>query len=241
MLADIICLQIWGAMNLDDFAWKDLFGTFGALIGMISALITALGTMAAYKLKKAEKTAAPGTPVRILSLKEQRSLNWTVLIIKIAGYGTIILFPIWIISLIWRFGLEVKMIAILIITYLAIAALYLFILSRVRGDLSQRRSRTKSETTVTVQAPYDVAFAKCNDAILRLKCRMITLDFENGIIDSERISIWYAPFILNVKISRIDPDRCSIYVETDSAIPTTLFDFGMNSRRLTRFVREMIQ
>jgi hypothetical protein len=228
-------------MDLADFAWKDFFSAFGALIGMISALITALGAMAAYKLKKTEKATAAGTPVKLLSLKEQRSLNWTVLTIKTSAYGTMIFFPLWIGFVVWSYGLDASTIAIMIGIYVVVVALFVFILRRIRSDGSQRRSPTKSETTIAVQAPYDVAFARCNDAILRLKARVVSLDFENGIIESERMSFWHVPFILNVKISRLDADRCSIYVESDAALHTIRFDFGMNSRRVTRFVRELIQ
>ena len=77
---------------MDLSGWKEFFNTSGALIGMISALITALSAIAAYRLKKIEKASAAGVPVKLLSLKEQRSLNWNLLILKIFAWGTIIFF-----------------------------------------------------------------------------------------------------------------------------------------------------
>ena len=147
----------------------------------------------------------------------------------------------WIGFLIWLDELGATAIAILIGFYVILVASYAFLLWKLRDDGTRRRSRTKSETTIAVQAPYDVAFAKCNDAVLRLKARIISLDYDNGIIESERQSVWRVPFILNVKISRLDAERCSIHVESDTTLHTTLLDFGMNSRRVTRFVRALVQ
>ena len=221
--------------------WKDVFTAVGALIGLISALVTALGAIAAYKLKKAEKPAVVGATVKILSLKEQRSLDWSVAVVKIVGYGWIVIGPLWAAVVIWRYDLGTTEIVTIIVGIIVLAALFLFLLSKLRGDLSKRRSRTKYETTISVQAPYDLVFSKCHNAALRLKARIILLDFENGIIESERKSDWLMPFILNVKISRLDSDRCSIYVESDATLPTVLVDFGMNARRVSRFVRELVQ
>jgi hypothetical protein len=227
-------------MNGTDLEWKDVFTTFGAFVGLISALITTLGVVAAYKLKRAEKVAITGTPVQILSFKEKRSFRFAA-IVKIAAYIVVTITPLLALFVIWSYDLEIAWIIVIIFSAAAIMAVYLFILSKVRGDLSQRRSRTKYETTVTVRASYDVVFAKCSDVILRLKSRIISLDFENGTIESERNSSWHVPFILNVKISRLDPDRCSVYIESDAIIPTALYDFGMNSRRVNRFLQELIQ
>ena len=134
-------------MDLADFTWKDFFGAFGALVGVISALITAIGSMAAYKLKKAERSAVTGTPVKILSLKEQRSFNGTLLTIKIAGYGMIIFAPVFIVFFIWSFGFDATWVATLGAGYVVTTALYVFILWKLRGDISQRRSRTRHDTT----------------------------------------------------------------------------------------------
>jgi hypothetical protein len=227
-------------MDVTDFAWKDVFTAFGAFVGMISALVTALGTIAAYKLKKTERVPVTGTPVKILSLKDRRSFRY-VSILKIGSYTGIATTLLWAAFVIWWYDLEAKWTITIIVACAVVVAIYLLILSKIRGDLSQRRSRTKYDTTVTVKAPYDAVFAKCNDAILRLKARIVLLDFENGTIESERTSSWHVPFILNVKISRLDLDRCTVYVETDATLPTVLYDFGMNSRRANRFLQELIQ
>jgi hypothetical protein len=221
--------------------WKDFFAAGGAFIGLVSALITALGTLAAYKLKKAEKPTIAGGTVKLLSLKEQRSLNSTARFLKILGYCSIVFVPLWAAFIIWQYDLGAVWIVGITIGAGFIVALYIFILTKIRGDLSKRRSRTKYDTTISVMAPYDIAFSKCNDAVLRLKARIVLLDFENGIIESERVTALHAQFILNVKITRLDSDRCSIYVESDATLPTVLFDFGMNARRVNRFVNELIQ
>jgi hypothetical protein len=226
-------------MGAADFQWKDAFAAIAAFVGMISALVTALGAVAAYKLKRAEKPKIEGVPVTILSLKERRSLNWSALIVKIFGYATIILGIPFVSFVIWSVDFEMSFVVASVIGYLLITAIYLFLIWKLRGDTSQRRSRTRYDTTIVVKAPYEMVFAKCKEAVLRLKGRIISLDFEKGTIESERTSAWHVPFILNVKISSLDPQRCSIHVESDAILPTVLFDFGTNSRRVNRFMHEI--
>jgi hypothetical protein len=161
--------------------------------------------------------------------------------LRIIGYSSIAFFPLWAAYVIWQYDLDTVWIVSFTIGAGFIVALYVFILIKIRGDLSKRRSRTKYDTTISVKAPYDIVFSKCNDAVLRLKARIVLLDFENGIIESERMTFWHVSFILNLKVTRLDSDRCSIYVESDVTLPTVLFDFGMNARRVTRFVNELIQ
>ena len=221
--------------------WSNIFTVAGAIIGMITALITTVGAVAAYKLQKSQKPSVAGGAVKLLSLKEQRSLSGGVLLLRIVGCFTIIVAPLWAGFVIWSFDLETAWIVIIILGVTIIVALYVYILVKLRGDLSKRRSRTKHETTISVRAPYDIVFSKCNDAILRLKARIVLLDFEKGMIESERTQAWHVQFILNVQITRLDPDRCSIYIESDVTPPTILFDFGMNARRVSRFVNELTQ
>lgn len=222
------------------FVWKDAFGTIAAFIGLISACVTALGTIITYKLKKSEKTAAATGAVKILSLKERRSRDWNREIVKYGAYFGLIFIPLMTI-LMWWFEVEGWFIALFALILAPIGAFNLYMHSKLRGDISKKSSRTKYDTTVTLQAPYDVVFAKCNEAVLRRKAKIILLDFENGIIESERVSLWHVPFKLNVKISRIDDDRCSVHVESDATLPTVLFDFGMNARRVNRFLRDLLQ
>jgi hypothetical protein len=126
---------------------------------MISALVTALGTIAAYKLKKTERVLVTGTPVKILSLKDRRSFRY-VSILKIGGYTGIATTLLWAALVIWWYDLEIKWIITIIVACVVVVAIYLFILSKIRGDLSGRRSRTKYDTTVTVKAPYDAVLAR---------------------------------------------------------------------------------
>jgi hypothetical protein len=107
-------------------------------------------------------------------------------------------------------------------------------LSKLRGD-----SRTKFGSTVTVVAPYDVVFTRCEDIMRSLKATILLIDYDGGVIESERQSFWRAPFKLNVKMSRVGEDRCSVCVESDATVPIALFDFGKNGRRVRRFVRDL--
>src|SRR5882724_5557153 len=108
-------------MDTTAFEWKDIFTAAGAFVGMISALITALGTIAAYKLKNAENPiVVSGATVKILSLKEQRSLNWNVLLLKIICYSWLIAGPLGAGLIIWRLAPETKWTVTIILAVIAI-------------------------------------------------------------------------------------------------------------------------
>jgi hypothetical protein len=207
------------------FAWKDAFGTLGAFVGMISAVVTTIGVIAAYKLKKAESVSPAAEAVQLLSLQERRSLNWAAAVFKASAYGGVVFVPSFAIVMWWA-GVPWSMSFLFLVPVFAAAALNVFLLTKLRGDLSNRSSRTKYGTTATVRASYETVFSKCRTAVIRLKAKFIVLDFENGVIESERQSFWRTPFKLNVKISRIDADRCSVYVESDAVVPTASLILG---------------
>lgn len=219
--------------------WKDLLTAVGALVGLISALVTAAGTIAAYKEKKAERAVAAGQPIRILSLKDRRAPNLIVLMVKVIGYATIGLTPPFLLFFLFALHPSAPEIVVVVAMAAVLNGLYIFLLRKVRGDLTARRSRTKRDATISVQGSYDAVFGRCQDAVLRLKATIVTLDFDSGVIESERMSNWHIQFILNVKVTKIDDTRCSIYVETDASVPTALFDFGVNARRLRRFMSQL--
>lgn len=204
------------------------------LIPIVSAFYT-------YKAKLAEK-ASPipqPTPVKILSLRDRPPTN---LILPVAKGGFYIaiaasLFTVAQLLLFWSYiGLGVR---IFLLATLLVAPLSIFILFKLSGDVSKRSSRTKYDTTVTVMAPYDAVFTRCKDIIQGLKATIVLVDYDGGMIESVRGSIWHVPFKLNVQVSRVGDDRCSVYVESDATMPTVFIDFGMNARRVRGFVRDL--
>jgi len=73
----------------------------------------------------------------------------------------------------------------------------------------------------------------------RLKAVIVDLDYESGVINSQRQSFWRTPFKMSLRVSRINDDHCSVYVESDAVLSTILFDFGSNRRRVRHFIDDL--
>jgi hypothetical protein len=220
---------------------KDLIPIVSAFIGVVAALFTALGAFYTYKAKLAEK-ASPvpqPTPVKILSIRDRPPTNVTVLVAKGGAYFGIAwgLFFGALVLLLWS-DVEWSLRIVGIATFLIIP-LFIFVLFKLRGDLSKRSSRTKYDTTVTVMAPYDVVFSRCQDILQRRKATIFLVDYDGGLVESLRGSYWWMPLKFNIRVSRVGDDRCSVYVESDSRVPTAIIDFGTNRRQVRRFVRDL--
>lgn len=198
----------------------------------VFALLTAVVT---HKIKRLEYDSARSASMRatdgtaLSNIKYDRSKRWPWALLKwsllLVGAGGIVL-------------LLISESALDVVLSLAILAGSVYSFRALRHEPWRKASVVRRGASIVVQGSFESVFRRCARSLQVLNARRIELDESVGMIRARTPWTWWGSWgeKIEIRVKALDSNSTSVQFVSDSVLPTTIVDFGRNSRNLERLI-----
>ena len=102
-------------------------------------------------------------------------------------------------------------------------------------------SRVLKSASIVVSEAKGQAVSRCLDALQKMGARIARVDQESGIVQARMpMSVWSVGNIVDISVVSNKSDQSEIRVSSDSILPSTMVDFGANTRIVRRIISQFL-
>jgi hypothetical protein len=233
-----------------DLDWAKIISVITAFVTLATAVLTYLRekiktpsepslTNLRERIKKPSESSSSAR-LRIRHLSRSAGAPWISVFLWVSLPVTAILGVLILVVSVLRFILEPSLGLAGAIAFWALCMVIIGISFRALMRGSDAPSKVRREARLTIDGNYEAVFDRCESAIRKLGARIISLDRDSGQIYARTGLTWQSfGERMHISVMRQGDTVCSVALTSDSVIPTTLVDYGKNSKNLEILVENL--